>query len=151
MIDLIPQGVQHTHGFDIGDGYEWVARRDKSRTWRSISCYGLDGWDAGDWPLVAFAVTNSNVLDHATDRYLWGYAVRVEGDVDTYWYPTQQERDVAVGLAIHWYWQRDSTITGYLRDKGAEPKTWQTWDDIPDRYKGYFSWKRLEASKADVS
>ena len=28
-----------------------------SATWRCHSCHGLDGWDAGHWPLVVFGST----------------------------------------------------------------------------------------------
>ncbi|XTR52037.1 hypothetical protein ACOM2C_19535 [Pseudarthrobacter sp. So.54] len=50
-----------------------------------MGCRGSEGWDAGSWPCIIFAVARTR----DEDGNLFGYGTCVEGDVSTHWFRAQ--------------------------------------------------------------
>jgi hypothetical protein len=123
----------------MGDGYEYIAQLDQTSNWKAISSYGLDGWDAGNWPLVVIGRTLV-----PTDDGLWKVVERVEGDITIKAYRTADQQADAVQELVEFYWRHDPTTYGPEIERAV--KLWPK-GQLPDRYKGEFSWERLAASK----
>jgi hypothetical protein len=58
-----------------GDGYDWMDTLEGA-VWAVLPNWGSEGWDAGSWPYIIFAVARTR------DRNgeLFGYGTCVEGD-----------------------------------------------------------------------
>ncbi len=111
------------------DGYDRIEAA-RSRGWRAVPSWGLNGWDLGSWPLV--------VISHRRTTDGFELAYNVEGDITVYRYPTRELRDAATDCLAFWHWKR-------------EGEEWvggiDSVDIAPDRLRGPFSWARLDASK----
>lgn len=128
--------------FDEDDGYEFVDKLDRAPSWRSLSAYGLDGWDAGDWPLVVIGQTTTRLVKG------WGLVERVEGDVTQWWFASEADLEEATDRLVAAYWRFNperfgETITAVIAETVEG-------DLLPDRFRGRFSWGRQEAYKAEL-
>jgi hypothetical protein len=67
-----------------GDGYDWMDTLDGT-AWSVLPNWGSEGWDAGSWPYIIFAVARTG------DRNgeLFGYGTYVEGDTAASWFRSQ--------------------------------------------------------------
>ena len=110
-------------------GYD-VMQPARAHGWQAVSGWGLDGWDLGSWPYV--------VIYHRDHRDAWDIAEYVEGDLTVYRYPTRELRDAATDCLAFWHWKHQDE--SWVADVDSV-------DVAPDRLRGPFSWKRLDASK----
>ena len=78
-----------------GEGYEWM--QQLAHGWYSVSAWGEQGWDLGDWPLV--------IVAHYDSPDLYGQAVYVEGDLEITAYPSREERDRAASSTAVKLWR----------------------------------------------
>lgn len=111
------------------DGYD-IMEPALARRWRAIPSWGRDGWDLGSWPLV--------VVYHRDTDEQWQLAYYVEGDLTVYSYPSRELRDAATDCLAFWHWKNHE-------DEWVD--TVDTVDEAPDRLRGPFSWKRLDAEQ----
>lgn len=119
--------------FYPGEGPDFAARY-------SVPSWGRDGWDAGEWPYVVFrSYKNTNGL--------YCYAVYVEGDVTVWRYGLEDDRDRALGLHIEWHWRRKSNPADYLGEALAAALTKYPFGKLPARFRGPFTWKRLDEER----
>lgn len=112
------------------DGYDRMDLAGK-RGWRSISGWGRDGWDLGDWPYV--------VIYFREREGTFEYAQNVEGDTEVYVFPTEELRNGYTDRVAFWYWKQQGRATWV---EGID-----TFDQLPAHMRGPFSWKRLEDEK----
>jgi len=122
-----------------GDGYDRMEHSEKAG-WQSVSSWGHDGWDLGDWPYVVIKTAKHN------GRFL--LAQDVEGDLTVYGFDSEANRESAIDYLFAWYasTHRDwlpAEITREILDAGAA--------NLPVKFRGPFSWKRLEASESEVT
>lgn len=134
----------HRTSFTLKDGYEWAETFSNTFGAATIYGYGLDGWDAGQWPYVVFAVSHVPVLIQP-----WAYHIRVEGDVTDYRYDHEECRDSALDQAVAWYWAGEDHEAGETareyESRGGDGRPGVR--PLPDRFRGRFSWARLKASQ----
>lgn len=116
-------------GFDCTyqDGYDWIDTM-AGAGWTTISSWGRDGWDLGDWPYVVISVKSD------PDGEGFGYCQRCEGDLDVRWFATRDELFAHIDTVAAWYWEHLSN--------GPD-----NYDPNDPKFKGPFSWKRLEREK----
>jgi hypothetical protein len=112
------------------DGYDTMEPAAR-KGWEAIPAWGLSGWDLGSWPYV--------VIYHRDTADTWQLAEYCEGDLTVYSYPTRELRDVATDCIAFWHWKHneESWIDGI-----------ESVELAPDRLRGPFSWRRLDAAKA---
>ena len=127
-----------------GDGYDRLEHSEKAG-WQSVSSWGHDGWDLGDWPYVVIKTAKHN------GRFL--LAVDVEGDLTVYGFDSEANRESAIDYLFLWYadGRRLEEILaneGLTYDRDALDAASLT---VEERFRGPFSWKRLEASKSEVT
>ncbi|MCB5276060.1 hypothetical protein BJG92_03615 [Arthrobacter sp. SO5] len=67
-----------------GDGYDWTDTLEGT-AWSVLPNRASEGWDAGSWPNIIFAVARTR--DRAGE--LFGYGTCVEGDTSTHWFRSQ--------------------------------------------------------------
>ena len=67
-----------------GDGYDWMETLTGT-SWSALPSWASEGWDAGAWPYIIFAVARHR--DEAGE--LFGYGTYVEGDTRTCWFRSQ--------------------------------------------------------------
>lgn len=85
----------HSREFAIADdGYDDMALAEK-RGWLTVSAWGRDGWDLGEWPYVAFYVRNHD------GRFFM--QTIVEGDHDIWAFDSQDDRHAAIDYLFLWY------------------------------------------------
>lgn len=112
----------------IGDGYDTMDVA-AARGWRTVSGWGRDGWDLGQWPYV---VVYFRERDGAFET-----AECVEGDAYVRRFPTDELRNAYVDTVAFWYWRHAhdaSWVEGF-----------EDVDELPKRLRGPFSWARLDA------
>lgn len=119
------------------DGYEDM-EAERTRGWRAISSWGLNGWDLGEWPYVVISCGES--LTGAPDLLC-----TVEGDRDVYRFATTEDRDAAIDYLFLWYAAGKEYSDFPVIDRGQLDAGALTVDE---RFRGPFSWSRLDASKA---
>jgi hypothetical protein len=95
--------------------------------WKSVSSWGLNGWDLGSWPYV--------VVYHRSETEL---AVDVEGDIDIEEFATREERDRRTDEIAFFYWK--------THEKELVEGT-PSHEQMPPNLRGAFSWSRLDASR----
>ncbi|WP_434612715.1 hypothetical protein [Arthrobacter sp. A5] len=67
-----------------GDGYDWMDSLENT-AWSVLPNWGSEGWDAGSWPYIIFAVARTR----DGNGELFGYGTYVEGDTATHWFRSQ--------------------------------------------------------------
>lgn len=77
---------------DDGYGDMKVNRR---KGWRSISCWGRDGWDLANWPYV--------VISHGERDGKYRLLSVCEGDHDVYVFDTAEDREAGTDYLFIWY------------------------------------------------
>lgn len=90
-----------------GDGYDWMDTLDGT-AWSVLPNWGSDGWDAGSWPYIIFAVARTR---HRAGE-LFGYGTYVEGDTASYWFRSQKACFEAITTEVFFHWnsgQSDGT------------------------------------------
>jgi hypothetical protein len=102
--------------------------------WTAISGWGRDGWDLGDWPYVVI---------YARDHELRQI---VEGDSTVYAFDNVDDLHAAIDYLFIWYGLRreydEWTVEGLTYDKRDALDNGEL--RVPERFRGPFSWKRLE-------
>lgn len=83
-----------------GDGYDWMATLPGSG-WEPLPNWGTDGWDAGCWPYIIFAVARH----HDAAGELFGYGTYVEGDTRCRWYRSQEQCFAAITEEVFFHWK----------------------------------------------
>ncbi|MCU1531108.1 MAG: hypothetical protein JWO49_679, partial [Arthrobacter sp.] len=78
-----------------GDGYDWMDTLEGT-AWSVLPNWGNEGWDAGSWPYIIFAVARTR--DRSGE--LFGYGTYVEGDTTTHWFRTQDACFEAVATEV---------------------------------------------------
>lgn len=131
------------------DGYGWIARVEESsrigNVWRVVSSWGLDGFDYGDWPYVAIA--HGFVQETEADRIApYRIMERVEGDVTLWAFEDQAQRDAAADEMARRSWSRSPEDHGPTM--AAILAVTPEGEALPSRFRGPFSWKRLELFRA---
>lgn len=133
------------HGGDyFGDGYDWMEKLGGTG-WGAIPNWGRDGWDLGDWPLVIYA--------HAYDKDTGDYLLceRVEGDVTVWAFHTKEALYEATDRCARTSWSRDPERHGEAMTE-ALALAESTGEELLDRrFRGPFSWARLDAEKEGAS
>lgn len=135
MTDTV-KPISTTTGFDpSGDGYDYLQNLEATGKWVALGSWGLDGWDLGDWPYVVYLISRTED----------GVAVRerCEGDLTTWTFPTPAEAFAYIDSIWHGQVQRDPSRFGFE----AVP------DDLDTnpRFRGPFTWARLNASQASTA
>lgn len=139
-----PEPVSEATGFDDvtaakgGDGWDFIADSDKGGMWRSHASWGLDGWDIGDWPLV----TVQSAQEGTGEDISFLVRTRVEGDLDVWRFRTQEEAFAKIDHIAWFYWLSDPSRYS------EENMTREVMGADVDRFRGPFSWARLNATKA---
>lgn len=131
-----------------GDGYDWLQRNEKTTNKVShgaVAGWGLDGWDLGGWPLVVIMHT---VRHEPAKGGRFALTERVEGDCTQYVFATEEDLTKATDAVARWWWSRDPERHGPDVVKVlAETSEDQ---ELPERFRGRFSWARLDRSKANA-
>lgn len=68
--------------------------------WSVLPNWGSEGWDAGSWPYITFAVARTR--DRTRD--LFGCGTCVEGDTSTHWFRSQDACFEAVTADVFFHW-----------------------------------------------
>ncbi|MBG6192071.1 hypothetical protein IWX64_003040 [Arthrobacter sp. CAN_A212] len=84
----------------MGDGYDWMKTLE-STGWSALPNWGSEGWDAGAWPPIVFAVARTR----DEDGELFGYGTYVEGDTSALWYRSQAACFEAITAEVFFHWQ----------------------------------------------
>lgn len=132
-------GRDYSRSDDGWDDMEVAA----SEGWSAVSGWGRDGWDLGEWPYVVVSVR-----DVAADR--WEMRQTVEGDTTVYRFATTSDRDAAIDYLFVWYGlgkEYDEWVAEGLTHDKREALDAGTLR-VPERFRGPFSWARLDAEKA---
>jgi len=116
-----------------GDGYDFI--NESAPGWTSISGWGLDGWNMGDWPLV---VVQTRKLDSDVDAP-WEMRTYVEGDLTTHSFKTRSDLIAALDQTALFYWRH----LGH----GPEAARSEPANQHPE-WSGPFSWERLNTQRA---
>ncbi|WP_456509984.1 hypothetical protein [Arthrobacter sp. TE12231] len=82
-----------------GDGYDWMDSLNEA-VWSVLPNGGSEGWNAGSWPCIVFAIARTR------DRNgeLFGYGAYVQGDTATHWYRTQDACSAAITVEDFFNW-----------------------------------------------
>ena len=130
-------GSRYDYSFYSDEGYGWIEKSRDKLGLDAVSGWGLDGWDLGDWPYVIYSLTSDRLT----------VVAYVEGDLT---FETFADRDGArarLDAALLFY-------SGYAADAlravfpgAAVPGSVL---DVPERFRGPFSWHRLAQSKDET-
>ncbi|MGY2747375.1 hypothetical protein [Arthrobacter sp. UYCu723] len=83
-----------------GDGYDWMDTLEGT-AWSVLPNWGSEGWDAGSWPYIIFALARTR----AGNRDLFGYGTYVEGDTSTHWFRSQGACFEAITAEVFFHWK----------------------------------------------
>ncbi len=119
----VTTSLRDFEGCYCDDGYEFIGAGEAAG-WRAVAAWGRDGWDLGSWPYVVYLFRGE--LERAD---------YCEGDIRIETYATSDERERATDAAAMFHWRGESWVEGV------------DVDDPPARFRGPFSWKRLEAEE----
>lgn len=139
---------EDSFGVTMLDGFEWIHEIEKLPGWSPVSSWGRDGWDAGDWPLVAVAKnTGPNLVDR------WAFVVRVEGDIERSLFCSEACRDSAIDELVAWYWaasgdSHEAAVVASASGVYELPRGESA--PLPPRFRGPFSWERLERERDEI-
>lgn len=126
----------------IDDGYEFMGVGESSG-WRTISGWGRDGWDLGDWPYVVYQFRDRTV----DGKTLYERSCYVEGDITIETFEKPEDRERATDESALFYWRGDPDRHG-LREElaaiGADEMRQNevAWESIPEHLRGPYSPKR---------
>lgn len=137
-------GRDHVHS---GDGYDDMELAG-TQGWHVVSSWGRDGWDLGEWPYVTIYVRdiNDGTLDGGKLRRIYQMQQITEGDHTVYAFDTPEDRDAAIDYLFLWYAAgRDWAPLGYEQREDLDAGQ---MDDLDAKWRGAFSWGRLDAEKA---
>ena len=136
-------GSRYDYPFWSDEGYGWIEKSREHLDLDAVPGWGLDGWDLGDWPYVIFSVTSDRLT---VVQY-------VEGDLT---WETFADRDGASArldsaLLFHNTIAADELRAAFdVRDsEGIRPVFPVSVLDVPERFRGRFSWHRLAQSKGE--
>ncbi|WP_157356998.1 hypothetical protein [Arthrobacter sp. U41] len=82
-----------------GDGYDWMDILDGT-AWSVLPNWGSEGWDAGTWPYIMFAVARTRDGNGG----LSGYGTCVEGDTATHRFRSQDACFEAIAVEVFFHW-----------------------------------------------
>jgi hypothetical protein len=82
-----------------GDGYDWMETLEGTG-WSVLPNWGSEGWDAGSWPYIIFAVARTR----DPNGELFGYGTYVEGDTSTHWFRSQAACFEAITAEVFFHW-----------------------------------------------
>lgn len=82
-----------------GDGYDWMDTLEGTE-WSVLPNWGSDGWDAGAWPHIIFAVARTRDWNGE----LFGYGTCVEGDTSIHWFRSQDACFEAITAEVFFHW-----------------------------------------------
>ena len=82
-----------------GDGYDWMDTLEGT-AWSVLPNWASEGWDAGSWPYIIFAVARSRDVSGE----LFGYGTYVEGDTSTHWFRSQDACFEAITAEVFFHW-----------------------------------------------
>lgn len=137
------------------DGYDDmdVAAEDG---WVSVSGWGRDGYDLGDWPYVTVStkiLDGSDSLKYATTAN-FGLLTTCEGDHTRYHFKTREDLYAAIDYLFIWYGigrEYDEWAVLGIGGWSDELKTYPARDAldagtlrVPAELRGPFSWKRCD-------
>lgn len=94
-----PAGRDDDNGYSR-DGYDWMDAASETG-WHTLSNWGKDGWDAGQWPYVMVSLAKT-ADEHGN---LYGMTTYCEGDMVTTFYRSQSEQWKAITAWCHWHWK----------------------------------------------
>lgn len=136
MAEPLRQEASHWEPHYLGyDGFDYIDACPREG-WAVVPSWGLDGWDLGDWPLVTVAVRTGDGDGG------WGLRIYTEGDLDTRWYESREALIAAIDEWAAWWWRNHS---------GSCPESLPASGPVPERFRGMFSWARLdEHQKAEA-
>lgn len=129
--ELAPEAFWSAERLLGGDGYDMMSVAAKFH-WRSIASWGRAGYDAGGWPYV---VLYQRFLPAGDAGPNWQLAYYVEGDVQTWRFPTRALLHAAIDALVLFHWKADSEpwVVGL-----------ETVEQLPPQLRGPFSWNRLD-------
>jgi hypothetical protein len=82
-----------------GDGYDWMETLEGT-AWLVLPNWGSEGWDAGAWPYIIFAVARTR----DGNGELFGYGTYVEGDTATHWFRSQDACFAGITADVFFHW-----------------------------------------------
>ena len=82
-----------------GDGYDWMETLE-GIAWSVLPDWASEGWDAGSWPYIVFAVARTR----DPNGELFGYGTCVEGDTSTHWFRSQDACFEAITAEVFFHW-----------------------------------------------
>lgn len=128
-------GSRYDYG-DYGDGYDWISETGPRLGFHALSAWGLDGWDLGQWPYVSLSIGRREGVVTVLEY--------VEGDLTFRDFASESD---AFGFldACLFFWTEPAVEA--LR--AAVPVVPASVEGLPDRFRGPFSWHRLNASKGE--
>lgn len=131
------RSIKHWTGsrYDWGvydEGYDFIDPAG-TRGYTVIPNWGRDGWDLGDWPYVMYFI---NPITNTVMEY-------VEGDLTFWQYATRAQALERIDqLFLAW----SEPVKERLEKLDRMPTTTR---EVPDEYRGPFSWARLEREKEE--
>lgn len=111
---------------DDGYGDMEVAER---RGWTTISSWGHDGWDLGDWPYVVISTRTTNASN--TGQYELQQVC--EGDHTRYQFDNAADREAAIDYLFLWYAAGESWAPLAYEDR-ARLDAGEV--EVPERFRG---------------
>lgn len=82
-----------------GDGYDWMDTLEGT-PWSVLPNWGSEGWDAGSWPYIIFAVARTR----DGNGELFGYGTCVEGDTAAHWFRSRDACFEAITAEVFFHW-----------------------------------------------
>lgn len=133
-VGVATTGSRYDYG-DYGDGYDFAeTARQLPERFRLLGGWGRDGWDLGDWPyvMVYLSADGLTVVEY------------VEGDLTFHRFKTAEAASAWIDR-LFIYWAEDHVIDALREDLGgALPRSVSA---LPARFRGAFSWHRLNVSQ----
>jgi len=146
--------LREFEGKYIEEGYDFISVGEENG-WRAVASWGLDGWDLAEWPYnvylfrevypILFREVYPPIFAVYPSAQRANYC---EGDITIETYSTVEAREEATNETAMYYWlsKNEAWVAGVERAEGRTTAA----AEVPERFKGPFSWKRLNESKFDV-
>lgn len=130
------RGSRYDYPFGGDDGYDWMGTANPKLGYREIANWGQDGWDLGSWPYVIISLSSdgTTVLEYC------------EGDLVFETFATREDAEAKIDSAFLFH--ADEHVARALTGEVAETPT--KLADVPDRFKGPFSWARVKLEREDA-
>lgn len=127
--------ISVNHSFFEGGGEAWmehVSNTEDGNKWHLALSWGLDGWDLGEYPYYVYAYADGGRM----------VAEYCEGDVTVWMFVKPEGGLTLLDSFAEKQWRREGS-SARLDEKLKEfPE-----GELPDKYRGPFSWKRLTEEK----